>query len=670
MNDEIGITRESPTAAETAAGARPRILLVDDQPARLLTYESILQGVGVECVRALSGKEALARLLQARFALILLDVSMPDMDGFETARLIREHPKFEQTPIIFVTGVHITTIDTLRGYEAGAIDYIPVPIVPEILRSKVALLVELYLRRTELERLNRELSAARERLQAERDHAVAAAEARREKEWLSAVLNSISDEVYFTDVNGRYMYANPTAMDEFGHGSIQGTGVAELAAKLRVLRSDGSPRDIEEAPPLRALRGEVIRNEEQIVRHPRTGDLRHRQVSSAPVRDSQGTIIGSVSVARDITEERKREKRLRQVEREHAELLDISSDPIFVWELEGAVQYWNKGAEELYGFSSDEAVGKVSHDLLSTIHPEGTPRIIEELRRTGSWRGELDHRTKGGVVLTVQSSMQVVLRGERALVLESTRDLTERKRNEDLLREADRRKDEFIAMLSHELRNPLAPIRNVSEYLNLPEPKEKRLKWAREVLHRQVTHMSRILDDLLDVTRITRGQFALKRQPITLHEVMEAAADTARPLIEKRGHLFLLDLPAGTIRLNGDPVRLSQVISNLLLNAAKYTDRDGLIQLTGSVEGSFLRLQVKDNGVGISPEHIRQLFTMFSQLESTRHRSEGGLGIGLALAARIVELHGGTIEARSAGPGTGSEFHVLLPLLESENGPS
>ena len=528
MNHETDVTRQVAIGNEIAAAARPRILLIDDQPARLLTYESILHGVGVECVRSLSGKDALARPPNETFALILLDVSTPGVDGFETARMIREHPRFAQTPIIFVTGVQITSIDTLKGYEAGGIDYISDPIVPEILRSKVALLVELYLRRTELERLNRELAAARERSDAER------------------------------------------------------------------------------------------------------------------------------------------EQRLMQVEREHAELLDISSDAIFVWEFEGAIQYWNKGAKELYGFSSAEAIGQVSHDLLSTIHPQGIAHFKEELRRTGSWRGELIHRTKSGAVLAVESSMQVVLRRSQVLVMESNRDLTERKRNENLLREAARRKDEFLAMLSHELRNPLAPIRNVAAYLNLPNVDEKRLEWAHQILHRQVTHMSRLLDDLLDVTRITRGQLVVKKLPICLDEVVEAAIDTARPLIDRKEHQLLVDLP-GAVRLIADPVRLAQVISNLLLNSAKYTDQGGLIQLTGRIEGAFLSLCVQDNGAGFSPELIPQLFTMFSQLEGTRDRSEGGLGIGLALAKNIVELHGGTIAATSPGPGAGSEFLIRLPVLESNS---
>lgn len=657
-------TPQDPQASDTTEGERPHILLVDDQPARLLTYESILEGVGVHCVRALSGEEALARVLRDRFALILLDVSMPVMDGFQTARLIRQHPRFELTPIIFITGVNITELDTLRGYEAGAIDYISVPIVPEILRSKVALLVELYRRRTELEMLNRELSAARERLQVERNNALAAAEARREKEWLAAVLDSISDEIYFTDTEGRYTYANPAAMREFGHTTVQGVRFMELLARLEVFRPDGSPRPLEEAPPLRALHGEIIRNEEQIVRNPRTGELRHRQVSSAPVRDTQERIIGAVSVARDITEIRTREQQLLRIEREHAQLLDVSGEAIFLWELDGFIQYWNKGASELYGFSRDEAMGRMSHELLSTAHPDGIHHVIEELRRCGSWRGELTHRTKSGTVLTIQSSMQVVLRGTQTFVMESNRDLTERKLNEDLLREADRRKDEFLAVLSHELRNPLAPIRNVAEYLNSLDASETRLDWARRVLHRQVTHMSRILDDLLDVTRITSGRLFLKRGPVSLNDVVEAAVESIRSAIDEKKHHLVVDLPGSVPMLDGDSVRLTQVISNLLTNSVKYTDHGGQIELTARVENRMLSLCVKDNGIGISPEQIPRLFTMFSQAPGARDRSEGGLGIGLALARGIIELHGGTIEGRSPG-GIGSEFQIRLPLLES-----
>jgi signal transduction histidine kinase len=292
-------------------------------------------------------------------------------------------------------------------------------------------------------------------------------------------------------------------------------------------------------------------------------------------------------------------------------------------------------------------------------------KIVDELRRHGSWRGELTHWIKSGAVVIVQSSMQVVTRGTRVLVMESNRDLTERKRNEDLLREADRRKDEFLAMLSHELRNPLAPIRNVAELLNLPNLAEERLDWARRVLHRQVTHMSRILDDLLDVSRITRGRLTLQKRIVSVNEVVEAAIERVQSLIDQKGHCLLVDVSSDAMMLTADPVRLVQVVSNLLTNSAKYTDRGGQIQLMVRVEGPMLCFCVKDNGVGIPPEQIGRLFAMFSQLEGVRDRSEGGIGIGLALAKSIVELHDGTIEAKSAGEGAGSEFKIRLPLLES-----
>ena len=660
--------------AEAQEKPQPRVLLVDDQPARLLTYESILQGVGVSCIRALSGTEALERLLKDSFAVILLDVSMPEMDGFETARRIREHPRFEHTPIIFVTGVHVSALDSLKGYEVGAIDYIAVPIVPEILRSKVALLVELYLRRMELEQLNHELSAARERLQFERDQALAAAQTRREKEWLAAVLNSISDAVYFTDTDGRCLYANAAALQELGPEPLQEVNVAELLQRLQVLRADGSPRPAEDSPWLRALRGETVRNEEQIVRNPHLDELRHRQVSSAPVRDAQGAIMGAVSVARDITENRRHEQLLRQIEHEHGQLLDISSDAIFVWELDGAIQYWNKGAAELYGFSSAQAVGQVSHDLLSTVHPDGMSQVLAELRRRGAWRGELVHRTASGAVLTVQSSMQIVVRGTQRLVMESNRDLTERKRTEDMLREADRRKNEFIAMLSHELRNPLVPIRTGIGLLKGAADPNGLLARIQPVMERQMAHVVRLIDDLLDVSRITSGRIGLHCEPVTLSSLVEAAAEAHRETIAANGAELIVEIAEPRQYVYVDSTRFVQVISNLLSNATKFTPRGGRITLsitTGEPDHGTrqLVLRVSDTGMGISPERLPRIFDLFGSASSDLKElgSRRGLGVGLALARRIAAMHGGTLEAHSEGLGCGAEFILRAPVVKIES---
>lgn len=241
-------------------------------------------------------------------------------------------------------------------------------------------------------------------------------------------------------------------------------------------------------------------------------------------------------------------------------------------------------------------------------------------------------------------------------------DDTDRKAAEIALREADHRKDVFLATLAHELRNPLAPIRNAAQMLGSPKLGPGQLQWAQSVIQRQVKHMALLLDDLLDVARITQGKLDLKKQRITLNSVVDSAVEAARPLLDSKSHQFSMTLPSEPVTLEADPLRLSQVIGNLLTNAAKYTDSGGCITLTGRVEDGGLFLSIKDNGIGIPADSLKGIFAMFSQVEGIGARSEGGLGIGLALVSGLVELHGGTIEARSEGWGQGSEFVVRLPI--------
>jgi two-component system, sensor histidine kinase len=233
---------------------------------------------------------------------------------------------------------------------------------------------------------------------------------------------------------------------------------------------------------------------------------------------------------------------------------------------------------------------------------------------------------------------------------------------EAALREADQRKDLFLATLAHELRNPLAPIRTAAQILASPKLGLPRLQWAQNVIHRQVGHMALLLDDLLDIARITQGKLELKKTRVTLTDVVESAVEAARPLIDSKQHQFTVTLPPEKLSFEADELRLSQVLSNLLTNAAKYTDPAGHIALSGTVQNGTLRLSVKDDGIGLSSEALTRIFEMFSQVESAATRSEGGLGIGLALVKGLLDLHGGTIVARSDGPGHGSEFTVRLPL--------
>ena len=430
-----------------AVSEKVNVLLVDDQPARLLTYETILSELGQNLVRAGSGLEALEKLMKDEFAVVLLDVSMPDMDGFEAATLIHQHPRFERTPIIFVTGVHVSELDRLKGYKVGAVDYVSIPVVPEILRSKVAVLIELYTKRRELQELNRNLAQANQRL----------------------------------------AEANTT---------LQAEKTRELETLNRVLQR--ANQELEAAN--RSLQTEV---------------------------------------------------------------------------------------------------------------------------------------------------------GERARI-------------ERALKEADRHKDEFLAMLAHELRNPLAPIRNAVEIMRRNAVTDPQLAWSRDVIGRQLAHLTRLVDDLLDVSRITRGKINLNKEVIELETLMTRTVETVQPLIEERGHTLTVDVPKGMLAVLGDPTRLVQAIGNVLGNAAKYTERGGRITLAAVESETELVIRVRDNGIGIPAELMPMIFNLFTQLDRTSGPAQSGLGIGLALVQRLVEMHGGSVTARSDGLGHGSEFVIRLPLFIRE----
>lgn len=394
------------------------ILLVDDQQARLLSYESILRELDENLISAQSGDEALGLLMRHDFAVVLLDVSMPGMDGFETAAMIHDHPRFERIPIIFVTGVHDTEFDRLKGYKLGAVDYVSIPIVPEILRSKVSVLVELYVQRRQLEKLNQSLSEANTTLHAEKN------------------------------------------------------------------------RELEQA------------------------NLKLQRMNEA-------------------------------------------------------------------------------------------------------------------------------------------------------LAQADRHKDEFIAILAHELRNPLAPIRTAVDIMQLVPTEDRHLIAARDVIRRQTTHLTRLVDDLLDVSRITRGTINLRREALDVKVIVHRAIEAAKPIIDERGHSLDVIIPDQAIVVDGDLTRLVQVLGNLLNNAAKYMNQGGHIQLVVQVQPTCVEFRVKDQGIGIAPAAVPKLFSLFSRINNDDGQAQGGMGIGLALVRQLVDLHGGTVSLTSEGLNRGSEFVVRLPRSNS-----
>jgi len=395
------------------------ILLVDDQPAKLMSYEAILSPLGERLIQASSGREALEHLLRTEIAVVLIDVCMPDIDGFELASLIREHPRHQRTAIIFVSAVHLTDIDRLRGFECGAVDYVGVPVEPEILRARVGVFADLHRKTRQLEALNEEL----ERRVAER--------------------------------------------------------TSELTAAAALLRE-----------------------------------------------------------------------------------------------------------------------------------------------------------------------------------------------SEAALRERDRRKDEFLAMLAHELRNPLAPIKNVVELLRQQAADGREARWSYEVIERQLAHLTRLVDDLLDVSRITRGKLGIRREAADLCEIARSAAEGIQPTVAARRLEMTVSLPATPAPVRADVVRMTQVVLNLLDNSCKFTPPGGSIRLAVEREGQEVWVSVRDSGFGIPAQELPRLFQMFYQSNTATESYVGGLGIGLALVKLIVEMHDGTVEARSEGPGLGSEFVVRLPLAEVAREPA
>jgi PAS domain S-box-containing protein len=344
-------------------------------------------------------------------------------------------------------------------------------------------------------------------------------------------------------------------------------------------------------------------------------------------------------------------------------------DAVITTDTEGRVTFLNPVGEQLTGWASSEALGVSLDRVFDIVDEHGGQKVenpVAQVLREGSIVGLASYAVliaKNGSERAIEDSAAPIrdANGSVSGAVMVFRDVTARRRAEAALREADRRKDEFLATLAHELRNPLAPIRQAALISRSSNATEAQKRWSHEVVDRQVQHMSLLLDDLLDISRVTRGTLILRLQPTDLASTIDVAAETARPLIDAKRHTLSIDLPGEPVLFNADPLRISQILSNLLTNAAKYTDPEGQIRLIARGEPEQVTIRVVDTGIGISEEAIPKVFEMFSQISSARDRSESGLGIGLSLTKGLVELHGGKIEARSAGLGRGSEFTVCLP---------
>lgn len=385
-----------------------------------------------------------------------------------------------------------------------------------------------------------------------------------------------------------------------------------------------------------------------------------------PTFDNSDIPNGWVAVVVDITERREIEFALRQSEQRFSRFMEQLPGLAWIKDLEGRYVYANAAAMTIFGHSADSLYGKTDAELFPA---ETAAMFIENDRRAiaseaGLQLVETMQHQDGTVHHSLVSKFPIRNpKGGHLLVGGMAIDITDRLRAEESLQEANRRKNDFLATLAHELRNPLAPLRTGLELLRLAEGNTSVIDQTRNMMERQLGHMVRLIDDLLDVSRITRGRLALRREPVELGPVVRDAIDTSRPLFDALGHTFTASLPTDSIFLDADRTRLTQVFSNLLNNAAKYTNPGGQISLTARPLDGEVQIVVRDSGIGIAANHLPHIFESFSQLIPTLERSQGGLGVGLGLARALVELHGGTIEARSGGLGAGSEFSVRLPML-------
>jgi PAS domain S-box-containing protein len=510
------------------AEEKVNILLVDDQPANLLALESILGEMGQNLVRAESGTRALKQLLDREFAVILLDVQMPDLDGFETATLIRERERSRDTPIIFLTAMSRSDTSVFRGYELGAVDYIFKPFHPDILRSKVNVFVQLFRQREKLQKQAHELA-----------HVIKQNE---------LILNAAAEGVVGIDLNGLATFANPAAARMFGRFSEE-----IVAHDVHSLVHPSFPGvttcDPAQCQLHAVLHGDFGREQNEATFFRKDGTSFPAEYCASPMRDVDGTLRGAVLTFRDVTE-----------------------------------------------------------------------------RRAAAAAAEAERR----------------------------------------YREAEAQnhaKDNFLATLSHELRTPMTSILGWVQFLRIGGYSHEELEEALETIETSARLQARLIDDMLDVSRIILGKFQVDLHPTRLSEVIEAALTTARPAAQERDVTLSAEIATDHEEnvVEADPNRMQQVIGNLLSNAIKFTPPGRNVELRLDRTDSKARITVTDHGEGIDPSFLPYVFERLRQAESAKR---SGLGLGLAIARHIVELHHGEISAESEGLGKGARFIVTLPLAQ------
>jgi PAS domain S-box-containing protein len=766
-------------------GDQANILMVDDQPGKLMSYEIILKELNENLIQARSAREALDHLLRQDIAVVLMDVSMPEIDGFELADMMRQHPRFQKTAIIFISAVHLTDLDRIKGYKSGAVDYISVPVIPELLRAKVSVFAELHRKNRQLERLNREL----EQRVAERTEQLHESELQ-----FRTLANSIPQLAWMADAQGSIFWYNqrwydftgtlPEEMPTWGWRSVQHPDYADRVIEqlersrkaeepwedtFPLLSKEGKYRwFLARAVPIRDSQGNLVRwfgtstdisaqiaAEEQIrnlnsqlqervaeleaimqvlpvgvavsqnsestvvtanlalsdllgvkpgeniatridpasgdfqtykegrrlvsVDHPllrsaRTGQQSgsmeleiqrsdkesiYLQSSASPLFNQNGNVRGAVGAFINVTDR----KRLEDLLRERADLLELATEAILVRDMNGALLFWNSGAETLYGWRREEILGKSIHQVLHTRFPKGFSEVEDALAQTGKWNGNLIQVTRDGQEVTV--ACRKALKAGGNAILEINRDITAQLKAEDALRKTERlaAMGRVAGIIAHEINNPLEAITSAF-YLLRDHPS----------LDEEARYLARLgEEELLRVAHITRQTLGFYRESKHPVEVsISALLDEILELQSRRMEFNNISLnkqyrSKGTIW--GFPVELKQVFLNLIGNAVQAMPEGGTLRLH-VFESSWQRHQrpevcisICDTGTGIDPEHAKHLFEPFFTTKSTK-----GTGLGLWISKGIIQKYGGAIRFRSASFGGRNVtcFQVRLPDADVE----
>jgi PAS domain S-box-containing protein len=693
------------------------ILIVDDHPENLLALEALLSDLGQNIVRADSGMEALRLLLHQEFALILLDVDMPIINGFETAALIRDRDRSRHTPIIFLTAVNKAEQHVFKGYALGAVDYLTKPFVPEILRSKVVAFIELHKRTVEVKRQaillqqmvqelegnNQEITQLYSELESERDFMTTVLDTAnsiivvldeeqriiRASRAFERVLGFSLDEVRGRPLASFFVSSGPWSdLPKAENYWTTKDGTSRLIAWAKtplgtkagradhvvVTGNDITERKRSEEQREKFIRAEAARLEAEAAER-RSAFLAEASTMLASTLDYERTLINisrlaiptfaewcfvylalegeEISSALIAHADPEKELLAQQIEIRPE---DLSSNTLPV------VRVFQTGTPELFCDVSET-------ELRQTLHDDRKFEALSQLGlRSAVVVPILGRHAVLGVIGFVSGQADRYSSTELIFAQELARRISMALENARLYREAQaasRAKDEFLATLSHELRTPLNAILGWTQILRSKRLDEVTTNRAFEAIERNAKAQAELIEDMLDVSRIITGRLRLDLQPVELSSAVEAALDSVRPAAEAKGVTLdcKLDDEAGII--SGDPRRLQQVVWNLLSNAVKFTPGGGVVRVKLDRIDTQVQLTVSDTGKGISPQFLPFVFDRFRQAETMISRTSTGLGLGLSIARHLVELHGGLIEARSEGEGRGATFTVTFPFREA-----